>query len=109
VQYDAGAHKSVRAALESRCATPKIIDFGMAKRMQHNKTHASNVKNGTPFYVSPEVRNNRRLGPPSDVYAFGIVMWELMMGCSVFVAKCARGPPSACAARASAQLLRSVL
>jgi serine/threonine protein kinase len=89
MQYNPATCRDIRGALESRQAVPKIIDFGMAMRMQQNKTHASNVKHGTPFYVSPEVKNDRRLSPASDVYAFGIMMWELMMGCSVFTTQCA--------------------
>ena len=96
VQFDANAHATLQAAMVERRAAPKIIDFGMAKRMQQNHTHASNVHNGTPFYVSPEVRHNGRLSRASDVYAFGVIMWELMMGCSVFTAQCVPSSVLAC-------------
>jgi serine/threonine protein kinase len=94
VQYDSGGYKSARAALADSAVEPKIIDFGMAMRMARSKTHASNFKKGTPFYVSPEVARHHRLTPASDVYAFGVIMWELMMGCPVFLVQCVASYPS---------------
>lgn len=94
MQYDSGGYKSARAALADSAVEPKIIDFGMAMRMARSKTHASNFKKGTPFYVSPEVARHHRLTPASDVYAFGVIMWELMMGCPVFLVQCVASYPS---------------
>lgn len=89
MQYDKSRFARLSDALPGGDVTPKIIDFGMALRMNANKTHASNIKQGTPFYMAPEITRQHRLSPASDVYAFGVIMWELMSGASVFAKPCA--------------------
>jgi serine/threonine protein kinase len=88
VQYDETAFSSLMDALAYGAAVVKIADFGMAMRMESNQTHASDVHRGTFFYMAPETKQHRELYPASDVYAFGIMMWELMMGTLVYCARC---------------------
>ena len=44
------------AAFAAGAVTAKITDFGMALRFAGNRTHASGVRQGTPFFMAPEVR-----------------------------------------------------
>ena len=57
----------------------KLVDFGIAKSVEWNKTQAGLVK-GTAFYMAPE----QILGDPvtfrTDIWAFGIVLYELLCG-----------------------------
>lgn len=58
----------------------KLIDFGTA-RGQNRKCHTvSGIVFAKPGYVAPEVANNRPGGVPADLYAVGIMLWELLSG-----------------------------
>ncbi len=59
---------------------PKITDFGLAKmlRTDSGQTRTGAVI-GTPSYMSPEQAAARKdLGPASDVYSLGAVLYELL-------------------------------
>ena len=77
--------------------TPVVADFGIAKTISGLRrqsvpndesldgTTASGVTVGTPAYMAPEqVAGETDIGPPVDVYAFGIVAYELLSGAHPF-------------------------
>jgi WD40 repeat protein/serine/threonine protein kinase len=61
----------------------KITDFGLAKRLdeQDSKSQSGEVV-GTPSYMAPEQAAGRAalIGPATDVYALGAVLYELLTG-----------------------------
>ncbi|MEO1591190.1 MAG: serine/threonine-protein kinase [Cyanobacteria bacterium J06632_22] len=56
----------------------KISDFGIAKVAQNLKT-VSSGQTGSPAYMAPE-RFYKQFSPASDVYALGILLYELIAG-----------------------------
>src|SRR5262245_17510045 len=69
--------------LQGSDGTLKIADFGLARRFtgeaQPAVTHAG-VRLGTPSYMSPEQALGREVGPESDIYSLGAILYEMLTG-----------------------------
>ncbi|ACY18565.1 serine/threonine-protein kinase [Haliangium ochraceum] len=62
---------------------PHITDFGIAKNVDApTRMTVQGMLMGTPIYMSPEQANGEiaRIGPLSDVYSMGVVLYELCTG-----------------------------
>lgn len=60
-------------------ARVKLVDFGIAKTEGMQLT-GSGFTLGTPYYMAPEQVLGKSLTPQTDVYAFGILLFELVTG-----------------------------
>jgi tetratricopeptide (TPR) repeat protein/tRNA A-37 threonylcarbamoyl transferase component Bud32 len=72
--------------------TPKVADFGLAKRLDTaelgrgtdgeapNLTRTGDIL-GTPSYMAPEqAEGKREVGPAADIWALGVILYELLTG-----------------------------
>ena len=57
----------------------KVMDFGIARAKNSHLTQDNNVL-GTAHYVSPEQTRGQELGPTTDIYSLGVVMYECATG-----------------------------
>jgi WD40 repeat protein/serine/threonine protein kinase len=64
-------------------AQPKITDFGLAKQVwtDSGQTRTGDIL-GTPSYMAPEQAsgNSKAIGPATDVYALGAILYEMLTG-----------------------------
>ena len=55
----------------------KVGDFGIAKGLQSTWEKAKTFV-GTPYFLSPEIINNQPYDNKSDIWALGVLLYELM-------------------------------
>jgi serine/threonine-protein kinase len=78
-------HRDLKPAniLLTKAGEPKISDFGLVKRLEDDsgQTQSGSIL-GSPSYTSPEQAEgkNKEIGPGSDVYALGGILYEMMTG-----------------------------
>lgn len=72
---------------------PVIMDFGLARALDRDMVHLTSGTHqglvGTLSYMSPEQLEGRELTPASDVYAFGVVWFEMLTGSLPFASRSA--------------------
>ncbi len=68
----------------------KVLDFGVAKLVDHQSTHRGKPQRrstqfvGTPVYMSPEQVLGTDVVPASDLYSLGLILYEMLTGSSPF-------------------------
>lgn len=58
----------------------KLLDFGVARFERELRVTDRGTLLGTAEYISPEQLRNGELGPRSDLYALGCVLFEMLVG-----------------------------
>ena len=69
--------------------TPKIMDFGIARRSQANRPASWSVAGekmvwGTPGYMAPELFESNEIDARADVFSLGVVAYEWLAGHAPF-------------------------
>ena len=60
--------------------TAKVLDFGMSKLTSAESLTQAGYTLGTPEYMAPEQCIGANVEPRTDLYAFGVVMYEALTG-----------------------------
>jgi tetratricopeptide (TPR) repeat protein len=62
------------------------MDFGLAKSLEDHESRAKGAIVGTPQYLSPEQARGEKAEKTSDIYALGLILFEMLAGKNLFEA-----------------------
>ena len=54
----------------------KLGDFGIARILAHTKAQAKTMV-GTPYYISPEIVDNKPYSFKTDIWSLGVILYEM--------------------------------
>jgi eukaryotic-like serine/threonine-protein kinase len=66
-----------------------VMDFGIARSLEHQGMTQTGALMGTPEYMSPEQAKGEKVDARSDLFALGIIFYEMLTGISPFKAETA--------------------
>jgi len=66
----------------------KIMDFGISETFRSSMSRLKETsRSGTPAYMSPEQLIGEDVGKESDIWSFGVMLYELLSGKQLFIGK----------------------
>jgi len=79
-------HRDLKPAniMVDRSGVVKIMDFGIARLSQGNSQMTGTIA-GTPAYMAPEQVELKPMGPRTDIYSVGLLLYEMITGSPAFV------------------------
>ena len=88
----ASTGRASTAASGAAGITPKLLDFGIAKQAgERPALTTEGMTLGTPSFMAPEQARGEELGPPADVWAMGVTLYQCLSGQLPFDAPTAAG------------------
>ncbi len=75
-------HRDVKSqnVLVTASADVKVTDFGIARAVSTSRMTRTGLVLGTAKYMSPEQAMGETVGPRSDLYSLGVVLYEMLTG-----------------------------
>lgn len=64
--------------------TIKLMDFGIAKRINTSDIETATELKGTPLYIAPETILGKEIDYRADIYSLGVIAYELSCGRKLF-------------------------